>query len=105
MERGRRAVIAVSDYEGGSTVKRLSVHVMAGTCALACAGTAAAADAQQSIEEITVTGFRESYATALASKRDAVGVTDGISSEGIGRFPDLNVGEALQRIPGVQINR
>ena len=57
------------------------------------------------IEEVTVTGFRQSYATALANKREALGVTDGISADGIGRFPDLNVGEALQRIPGVQINR
>lgn len=38
-------------------------------------------------------------------KRDAIGVTDAISSEGLGRFPDLNVGEALQRLPGIQINR
>ena len=55
--------------------------------------------------DIVVTGIRQSYANALATKRNAVGVTDGISSDGIGRFPDLNVGEALQRIPGVQINR
>lgn len=55
--------------------------------------------------EIVVTGLRQSYANALQAKRRAVGVTDGISSDGIGRFPDLNVGEALQRVPGVQINR
>ena len=55
--------------------------------------------------EVVVTGIRQSYANALAAKREAVGVTDGISADGIGRFPDLNVGEALQRIPGVQINR
>ncbi|MDJ0278040.1 TonB-dependent receptor [Sphingomonas sp. 2R-10] len=55
--------------------------------------------------EIVVTGIRQSYANALQAKRRAVGVTDGISSDGIGRFPDLNVGEALQRVPGVQINR
>jgi TonB-dependent receptor len=55
--------------------------------------------------DIVVTGIRASYANALLAKRNAVGVTDGISSDGIGRFPDLNVGEALQRVPGVQINR
>ncbi|WP_235535149.1 TonB-dependent receptor [Sphingomonas sp. Leaf339] len=61
---------------------------------------------QQAVDsDIVVTGIRQSYANALATKRNAVGVTDGISSDGIGRFPDLNVGEALQRIPGVQINR
>ena len=54
---------------------------------------------------VVVTGFRKAYADAVRMKRDAVGITDSISSDGLGRFPDLNVGEALQRVPGVQINR
>lgn len=57
------------------------------------------------VDEIVVTGFRQSYANAIASKRNEDSITDGISSDGLGRFPDLNVGEALQRVPGVQINR
>ena len=63
---------------------------------------AAAASAQP---EVVVTGFRRSYADAIRAKRNQVAITDGISSDGLGRFPDLNVGEALQRVPGVQINR
>lgn len=55
--------------------------------------------------QIVVTGFRKSYADALRMKRNDQGISDSISSDGLGRFPDLNVGEALQRIPGVQINR
>jgi TonB-dependent receptor len=55
--------------------------------------------------EVVVTGFRKSYADAVKSKRNNIEITDGISSDGLGRFPDLNVGEALQRVPGVQINR
>jgi len=55
--------------------------------------------------DIVVTGFRQSYADALKTKRDAIEFTDSISSDGLGRFPDLNVGEAIQRLPGVQINR
>lgn len=54
---------------------------------------------------IVVTGFRRSYADAVQIKRTAVGVSDAISSDGLGRFPDLNIGEAAQRITGVQINR
>ena len=54
---------------------------------------------------VIVTGFKKSYADAVKMKRNAVGITDSISSDGLGRFPDLNVGEAIQRIPGVQINR
>lgn len=55
--------------------------------------------------EIVVTGFRQSYIDALRMKRTDQGISDSISSDGLGRFPDLNVGEALQRVPGVQINR
>lgn len=54
---------------------------------------------------VVVTGFKKSYADAVRAKRNNIEITDGISSDGLGRFPDLNVGEALQRIPGVQINR
>ena len=63
---------------------------------------AAASDANT---VVVITGFKKSYADAVKMKRDAVGITDSISSDGLGRFPDLNVGEALQRVPGVQINR
>jgi TonB-dependent receptor len=54
---------------------------------------------------VVVTGFRKSYADALQMKRQAIGVSDSISAEGLENFPDLNVGEALQRIPGIQVNR
>ena len=62
-------------------------------------------DQGEAKRDIVVTGFRQSYADALKTKRDAIEFTDSISSDGLGRFPDLNVGEAIQRLPGVQINR
>jgi TonB-dependent receptor len=73
--------------------------------AQAPAETGAQDNQQPSNRDIVVTGFRKSYADALRMKRNDLGVVDGISSDGLGRFPDLNVGEALQRVPGVQINR
>ncbi len=75
------------------------------TAVPAQAAAAQTVDGDVGDADIVVTGIRASYQNALEAKRNAVGVTDGISSDGIGRFPDLNVGEALQRIPGVQINR
>jgi TonB-dependent receptor len=63
------------------------------------------APAEAQLEEIVVTGFRQSYIDALNTKRSSAQITDSISSDGLGRFPDLNVGEAVQRIPGIQINR
>ena len=54
---------------------------------------------------VVVTGFRKAYADAIRTKRDSIEIVDSINSDGLGRFPDLNVGEAIQRIPGVQLNR
>ena len=57
------------------------------------------------LEEVVVKGVRGSLARSLAQKRYADGVVDGITSEDIGDFPDLNISESLQRITGVTINR
>jgi iron complex outermembrane receptor protein len=56
-------------------------------------------------DEIVVSGIRQSLANALNVKRESVQVLDAISAEDIGKFPDKNVGEALQRVTGVQITR
>src|SRR6185312_12545894 len=45
------------------------------------------------------------YSDAIRMKREAAGINDAISSDGLGRFPDLNAGEALQRVTGIQVNR
>ena len=59
----------------------------------------------EKVEDIVVTGIRQSLADALNAKRDSAQVLDAISAEDIGKFPDKNVGEALQRVTGVQITR
>ncbi len=64
-----------------------------------------AATAKDDSTVVVVTGFKKSYADAVKQKKTNIEITDGISSDGLGRFPDLNVGEALQRVPGIQINR
>lgn len=55
--------------------------------------------------EIVVTGFRASVAQAIEAKRDLSVIADVITAEDIGKFPDRNVAEALQRVPGIVINR
>ncbi|WP_121117701.1 TonB-dependent receptor [Croceibacterium ferulae] len=55
--------------------------------------------------EIVVTGFRQSLASAINLKRNSSGVVDAIKAEDIAQFPDLNLAESLQRIPGVAITR
>ncbi len=56
-------------------------------------------------EAIIVTGFRRSIRDALNIKRNSDVIADIISAEDIGKFPDKNVAEALQRVPGITINR
>lgn len=56
-------------------------------------------------EQIQVRGIRASMARAMDVKRDSGGVVDAISAEDIGKFPDTNLAESLQRITGVSIDR
>jgi len=75
---------------------------------LAAAGTLVASQGiadDTSIEEVVVTGIRGSLERAMDTKRDSSGVVDAISAEDIGKFPDTNLAESLQRISGVSINR
>lgn len=64
-----------------------------------------AQDAVGPIEEVLVTGIRASLQRSMDVKRDSEGVVDAISSEDIGKFPDTNLAESLQRITGVSIDR
>lgn len=57
------------------------------------------------LEEIVVTGIRYSLARSVAVKRDADVISDAIAAEDIGKFPQQNMAESLQRITGVQITR
>ncbi len=57
------------------------------------------------VEEVVVTGIRASLTRSMDVKRNAVGVVDAISAEDIGKMPDTNLAESLQRIPGVSIDR
>jgi iron complex outermembrane receptor protein len=56
-------------------------------------------------DEVVVTGIRGSLQHAAEVKRDASQVIDVITAEDVGRLPDANVAEALQRVTGVQITR
>jgi TonB-dependent receptor len=60
---------------------------------------------EDKLEEVVVTGYRESLEAALDAKRDSVSFTDAITAEDVGKLPDNNLAEALQRVPGVQISR
>lgn len=82
-----------------------SVAPMKGAFAQTAAEQSATTPGQSDLEEVVVTGIRASLATAMDIKRDAVGVVDAISAEDIGKFPDSNLSESLQRITGISIDR
>ncbi|PBN44090.1 TonB-dependent receptor [Sphingobium sp. D43FB] len=61
--------------------------------------------ADEEVADIVVTGFRESLGAAINLKRQSVGSVDAIVAEDIAKFPDQNLAESLQRIPGISIQR
>jgi TonB-dependent receptor len=56
-------------------------------------------------DDVVVTGLRAGIERSLADKRNTVSVVDVISAEDIGKFPDNNLAESLQRVPGITIDR
>ena len=87
--------------------------VLAATIATVCSGVSANVIAQEAdtaaqdseYEVIEVSGIRRSLVQAMDIKRSSDGVVDAISAEDIGKFPDTNLAESLQRITGVSIDR
>ena len=63
------------------------------------------ADSSNSVEEVVVHGYRASLQASMETKHEATVVEDVLTSEDVGKFPDKNVAEALQRLPGVVTTR
>lgn len=76
---------------------------MAQTAAAPAAAASAATSAPATV--IEVTGLRASLESALRAKREDGGIVDVIKAEDIAKFPDTNLAESLQRVPGVVIDR
>ncbi len=83
----------------------ISIALGMGVLMPAMAQTDADREFAETLEEVTVTGIRGSLKRAMDIKRDSSGVVDAISAEDIGKMPDTNLAESLQRITGVSINR
>ena len=59
----------------------------------------------QEMEEVVTTGIKSSLMDALEIKRNKIGVTEIITAEDVGKFPDGNIAEALARVSGIAIDR
>jgi TonB-dependent receptor len=103
-------LIVVSN-DGRTAVLGQKAHVqLASTAPVAlpqnvAPATPVADDQGAVVEEVVVTGFRASLGNALNVKRRASGVVDVIKAEDIADFPDANLAESIQRVPGVSIAR
>jgi len=82
--------------------KLLATIVASSTFGLSGLAIAQSTDA---VEEVVVTGIKASLTRSMDLKRDASGVVDAISAEDMGKFPDTNLAESMQRITGVSIDR
>ena len=89
----------INRISSASALAALSISVSA------VAQQAPAADTPKSeeVETVIVTGIRESLRKGLENKKDATQVIESIVAEDIGKLPDNNVVEALQRVSGVQV--
>ncbi len=92
---------AMRKSRGGASLFAISaaLGLVAGSPALA------QDEPPQGEEEIVVTGFRGSLEAAIDIKREEVAAVDAIVAEDIADFPDLNLSESIQRVPGVAITR
>src|SRR5512140_2802451 len=82
------------------------VSFLMGAAGLATAANAPApADQPQQLEEVVVTGLRASLERSLDAKKNSSVVQDSIDSEELGRFPDSDVADSLQHLPGITITR
>ncbi len=83
----------------------LTTGLALASAAFAQDAAAPAPAADESVTEVVVTGFRSSLQKSINLKKEAIVVRDSIVAEDIGKFPEANVAEALQRIPGVYLIR
>lgn len=92
------AAIAVAAFGGIASAQTASSPSAAGQ-------TASDSDQSAGGSDIVVTGVRESLRSAQAIKRNSDQIVDSVQAQDIGKLPDANTVEALQRITGVQIQR
>lgn len=84
---------------------KLSTAVVLAMASLAAAQSLAQDSEATGVEEVLVTGFRGSLVKSLDEKRNSINAKETIMAEDIGKFPDLNIAESIQRVPGVAISR
>ena len=108
-ESGQLSILIDPSFERNNDManykkNKVSSAVLAVLSTVATLPAVAETEAKET-EIIEVRGIRGALGRAMDAKREAGGVVDSISAEDIGKFPDTNLAESLQRITGVSIDR
>lgn len=99
------AIMLMSAYAAPALAQTTNAATDPTNSAATAADPAAADTAAPAPAVVQVTGLRQSLRSAEEIKRDAVQVVDAINADDIGKFPDRQAGDALQRVAGVQVGR
>jgi iron complex outermembrane recepter protein len=90
----------MNEKTAGQQVRRTAIAAAVTVLVMGMAGQAAA---QEPVEPqtVVVTGVRAALEQSLRQKRNADAVVEVVTAEDIGKMPDKNVADAIQRLPGV----
>jgi iron complex outermembrane receptor protein len=83
------------------TTRRTAIAAAVSLLTIGIAAQAQAQDLEAGAQTVVVTGVRASLEQSLRQKRNADAVVEVVSAEDIGKMPDKNVADAIQRLPGV----
>ena len=100
-----RAIMNTFNFKKSQIAASVSLIIAASTLNIAYAAEEQQNTAKTDVEIIEVKGIRGSLIRSMDMKRDSAGVVDAISAEEMGKFPDTNLAESLQRITGVSVSR
>lgn len=100
----KRSAFQLSPVAAGCAI---FVTLLAGSAQAQTASTDEAANPNPDapITTVTVTGIRRAIEDAIAVKRESTGIVEAISSEDIGKLPDVSIAESLARLPGLSAQR
>ena len=92
---------------GGRPRNTLKIALMGASLLTGFAAAAHAQDAAPAGDDtvVIVTGYRASLQSATKAKKNATNFTESVFAEDMGKFPDLNMAEAMQRVPGMVVQR
>jgi TonB-dependent receptor len=97
-----RAAVRRALYPGASV---LALGALGAVGSMPVMGQEASDSSSQTLQEVVVTGIRKSLESAQAIKQNSEQIVDSVTSQDIGALPDRSVSEALQRIPGITLQR